>query len=87
MAKWDLKVNWKKTKVMKVAREGGDGGVRVGDQVIAQVEEMKYLGVITRMQEEVEGGIGSATRMIGGMSEAGSTGKERVKQRHKVESS
>ena len=27
LARWDLKVNWKKTRVMKVARERGDCGV------------------------------------------------------------
>ena len=38
MDRWDLKVNWKKTKVICK--------VRIRDQVIKQVEEMKYLGVI-----------------------------------------
>ena len=69
-----LVVNWKKTKVMKVAREGGNCEVRVGDQVIQQVEEKKYLGVMissdSMMQNEVEARIGSAMRMFGGMSEA-----------------
>ena len=46
IGRWDLKVNWKKTKVMKVARKSGDCEVRIGDQVIEQVEEMKYLGVM-----------------------------------------
>jgi len=44
MDRWDLKVNWKKTKVTKVARKSGVWEVRIGDQVIAQVEEMKYWG-------------------------------------------
>ena len=74
MVRWDLKVNWRKTKVMKVARERGDCEVRVGDQAIEQVDEIKYLGVMLssdgRMQKEMEARIGSATRMIGGMSEA-----------------
>ena len=34
MGRWDLKGNWKKTKVMKVARKRGGCEVRVGDQVI-----------------------------------------------------
>ena len=67
MVRWNLKVNWRKTKVMKVARERGDCKVRVGDQAID-------LGVMLssdgRMQKEMEARIGSATRMIGGMSEA-----------------
>ena len=46
MERWDLKVNWKKTKVMKVARERDSCEVEVGDQVIEQEEEMKYLGVL-----------------------------------------
>ena len=41
MVRWDLKVNWRKTKVMKVSRERGDCEVRVGDQAIEQVDEMK----------------------------------------------
>ena len=69
-----LMVNWKKTKVMKVARERGDCEVRVDDQAIEQVDEMKCLGVMLssdgRMQKEMEARIGSATRMIEGMSEA-----------------
>ena len=74
MIRWDLKVNWRKTIVMKVARERGDCEVRVSDQAIEQVDVMKYLGVMLssdgRMQKEMEARIESATRMIGGMSEA-----------------
>jgi len=74
MGRWDLKVNWGKTKVMMVARKRGGCEVRIGNQVIEQVEEMKYLGVMIssdgRMEKEVEARIGSATRTIGGMSEA-----------------
>ena len=74
LARWDLKVNWKTTKVMKVARERGDCGVRVGDQAIEQVDKMKYLGVTIssngRMQKEVEARNGSAMGIIGGMSKA-----------------
>ena len=66
-------MNWKKTKVMKVARKSGDCEVRIGDQVIEQVEGMKYLGVMIssdgRMEKEVEARIASDTRMVGGMSE------------------
>lgn len=31
---------------MKVSRKGGDCGVRIGDKVVEQVEEMEYLGVM-----------------------------------------
>lgn len=58
MGRWNLKVNWKKIKMMKVARKSGVCEVRIGDQVIEQVEEMKYLGAIIssdgRMEKEVE---------------------------------
>ena len=47
--------------------------MRIGDQVIEQVEEIKYLGVMIssdgRMEKEVEVRIASATRMVGGTSE------------------
>ena len=46
MARWDLKMKWKNSKVMRVARESGDCGASVGDQAIEQVDEMKYLGVM-----------------------------------------
>ena len=41
VTRWDLKVNWKKTNVMKVARERCGCGMRVGDQAIKKVDEMK----------------------------------------------
>ena len=48
--------------------------MKVGDEVIEQVDEMKYLGVMISsdgsIEEEVEARIGSAARMVGGMSEA-----------------
>ena len=44
MGRWDLKVNWKKTKVMKVARKRGGCEIKIGDQDIGQMEEMKYFG-------------------------------------------
>ena len=39
MDRWDLKVNWKKIKVMKVSQKSGFCEVMIGDQVIEQVEE------------------------------------------------
>ena len=73
MGRWDLKVNGKKTKVMKVARKSGECEERIGDQIIEQVEDIKYLGTMIssdgRMEKEVEVRITSATRMVGGMSE------------------
>ena len=73
LSRWELKVNWKKTKVMRVARQKGLCKVRIGDQELEQVDEMKYLGVVISadgsMEKEVEARIGNATRMIGGMSD------------------
>ena len=47
--------------------------MRVGDQELEQVDEMKYLGVVSSadgsMEKEDEARIVNATRMIGGMSE------------------
>ena len=72
LSRWELKVNWK-TKVTRVVRQKGHCEVRIGDMEIEQVDEMKYLGVMIssdrNMEKEVEVWIGSAIRMIGGMSE------------------
>ena len=38
MDRWDLKVNWMKTKVMRVARKRDSCEVSIGDQVIEQVD-------------------------------------------------
>ena len=76
LRRWELKVNWKKTKVMRIARQKGACEVRIGHQELEQVDEMKYLGVVISangsMEKEVEEGglrIANTTRMIGGMSE------------------
>ena len=34
LRRWELKVNWKKTKVMRVARQKGACEVRIGDQAV-----------------------------------------------------
>ena len=69
---------------MKVARKSGVCEVMSGDQVIEEVEEMKYLGVMIssdgRMEKEVEARIASATRMVGGTS-------ERVRRRRELSKS
>ena len=73
MDRWDLKVNWMKTKVMRVARKRDSCEVSIGDQVIEQVDEMKYLGVVIssdgRMEKEIEARIAMATRLVGGMGD------------------
>ena len=59
--------------MMRVARKSEDCEVKIDEEVIDQVDEMKYLGVIIssdgRMEKEVEARIGSATQVIGGMNE------------------
>ena len=63
--KWELKINWRKTKVMRVARDREEFEVKIGDEVIEQVDTMKYLGVMVSndgsMEKEIEARIGNAT--------------------------
>ena len=60
--------------VMRVVRQKRRCKVRVADMEVERVNEIKYLGVMTssfgnsNMEKEVR--IGSAVRIIGGMSEA-----------------
>ena len=72
LSKWEMKVSWRKTKVMKAAMKSEDWEVEIGEEVIDQVDEMKHLGVINssdgRMKKEVEAKIWSATRVIEGMN-------------------
>ena len=64
LSRWKLKMNWLKMRVMKVARKTGQSEVKGGDQVIEQVDEMKYLGVMISsdgsMEKKVEVRIGRA---------------------------
>ena len=43
LRKWELKVNWRKTKVMRVARKSENCEFKIDEEVIDQVDEMKYL--------------------------------------------
>ncbi len=74
LVRWDLKVNWKKSKVMRVARKREECQVRIGDEQLEQVDTMKYLGVMIggdgSMQREVEARVGGASRVIGGLNQA-----------------
>ena len=54
LSKWELKVNWRKTKVMRVVRKSEVCEVKIGEEVIDQVDEMKYLGVTSSSDEKVE---------------------------------
>ena len=74
LVRWGLKVNWKKSKVMRVARKREECQVRIGDKQLEQVDTMKYLGVMISddgsMQREVEARVGCASRVIGGLNQA-----------------
>ena len=58
--------------MMRVARDREEFEVKIGDEVIEQVDTMKYLGVMVSndgsMEKEIEARIGNATRVIGGMN-------------------
>ena len=72
MDNWGMKIHWGKTKVMMVSRTGDDCKcMNVDGQDIAQVEEMKYLGVMLsasgRCDDEIEQRIGAAANVVGAM--------------------
>ncbi len=59
--------------MMRVARKSEQCEVKIREETIEQVDARKYLGVMISsdgsMEKEVEARIGSATQVIGGMSE------------------
>ena len=65
-------MNWRKTKVMRVARKSEECEVKIGEEIIEQVDAKKHLGVIISsdgsMDTEVEARIGNATRVVGEMN-------------------
>ena len=71
MDNWGMKIHWGKTNVMMVSRTGDDCKVNVDGQDIAQVEKMKYLGVMLsasgRCDDEIEQRIGAAANVVGAM--------------------
>ena len=46
LSRWELKVNWRKTKMMRVAKKRGECEVKIKEEKIEQVDAMKYLGVM-----------------------------------------
>ena len=82
-------MNWRKTKVMRVAMKSEDCEVKIGDEVIDQVEEMKYLGVIIssdgRMKKEVEARITWEWNMRGCSNEQNSVEEEGTEQEFGIE--
>ena len=68
MTKWEMKMNWSKTEVMKVGRERGHCCVAVGDRKLESVDVAKYLGIMIsgdgRTEVEIRSRIGKAARVI-----------------------
>ena len=54
LTKWEMKMNWEKTEVMKVENERGHCCVEVGDRKLESVEVVKYLGVMVLLVEMEE---------------------------------
>ena len=73
LTRWEMKMNWEKTEVMKVGKERGQCCVEVGDRRLESVEAVQYLGVRIsgdgRIEEEVRSRIGKAARIIGALNE------------------
>ena len=73
LTKWEMKMNWEKTEVMKVGRERGHCCVAVGDRKLESVEVAKYLGIMIsgdgRIEEEIRSRIGKAAKVIGVLNE------------------
>ena len=44
LSRWELQVNWRKTKVIGVAGDSQECEIKIGDEAIEQVDAMKYLG-------------------------------------------
>ena len=71
MKKWKMRVNWQKTKVMVVQREGGTCHLVVDNVEVEAVQTTKYLGAMFNVEascdDEIETRIGIATRMVGAL--------------------
>ena len=67
--RWRLKVNWEKSKVMRMARKGEECQVMFGGEELEQVDTMKYLGVMVSgdgsMDREVEQELGVHLELLG----------------------
>ena len=70
MAKWKIKINWGKTKVLVVQREGGTCHIVVDRVEVEEVQTVKYLGAMFNegsCDDEIENKIGTAARMVGAL--------------------
>jgi hypothetical protein len=72
-SKYDMKINIKKTKVMRVSRGGGDVNITINGVKIDQVKSFKYLGhTMTedgRCETEIKCRIAQAKEAFGNMKE------------------
>ena len=41
---YDMKINIKKTKIMKMTKNGGEIKIIIDDQIVKQLNEFRYLG-------------------------------------------
>ena len=73
LSRWELQVNWRKTKVIRVAGDSQECEKKIGDEVIEQVDAMKYLGEMISSdgsrEKKTEARIGNTTRVIGGIND------------------
>ena len=46
MEKWDMKVHWGKTKVMRISKREERCNVRVNGRDVKELKQMKYLGIM-----------------------------------------
>ena len=69
LSRWKLQVNWRKTKVIRVAGDSSEEcEVKIGDEVIEQVDAMKYWGVMISSDGSEEKEIESYWRMNDSLS-------------------
>ena len=68
MEKWDMKVHWGKTKVMRIRKREEGCNVRVNGRDVEEVKQIKYLEVMMNTEgtceDEIEHRIGAAVRVI-----------------------
>ena len=46
LSRWELKMNWRKTKMMRVARKSEECEVKIGEETIEQVDAMMSICIL-----------------------------------------
>ena len=71
MTKWKMKINWEKTKVLVVQREGGTCHIVVDGVEVEGVQTAKYFGAMFNEEgscdHEIENRIGGSSENSGGI--------------------